>query len=872
MEWHSITAQECLRRLHSDAQGGLSRTEAARRLRETGPNELQRAKRRSLPVRFLAQFSDFMVLVLLAAAAVSFLASRIEGTNDYVDSIIILAIVVVNAVTGLIQESRAEHAMEALRRLSSPRARVIRGGHEETVDAAQLVPGDVVRLRAGDVAPADLRLLESHGLSADESALTGESLPAEKDANAVLPENAAVGDRRNMIFSPSAITAGNALGVVTDTGMRTQVGRIAGLIASQEPPKTPLQKRLAQTGRWLGAGALVICAMIFLIGLLEHTPPLDMFLLSISLAVAAIPEGLPAVVTIVLAVGVRRMAAKKSIIRRMPAVETLGSASVICSDKTGTLTENKMTVRTVAGPGGEVSLSSREAGRILTLAVLCTNCTGTRGHYRGEPTETALANACGEEKSSLEQLWPRVHEIPFSSSRKRMTTVHRRPNGGYRIICKGAPDVLARYCAGGCGSFLSKNEAMASAGLRVIGVAYRDTDSLGPDSELERNLTFAGLMGLTDPPRAGVREAVAQCRAAGIRPVMITGDHAATASAIARELGILTDSGQVLTGAQLDELSDAELKKAVRSCDVFARVSPEHKVRIVRAFQANGEVAAMTGDGINDAPALRAADIGCAMGRGGTEVAKGAADMVLADDNFTTIVAAVREGRGVYANIRRTVHFLLSCNIGEILTVFAGFLMGLPSPLLAIQLLWVNLVTDSVPALALGVEPIEPGVMRRPPARRGESLFSGGMGWRIAVEGCLIGAFTLLAYSFGRAFFDADPAEPVIGRTMAFAVLSFSQIAHTFNMRGGPVFSRKRKGSRLLPAAALCVGLQCAVLVIPPLAGLFDVAALSAQEWLAAAGFSLAPAVIVRMQAWLNNSLHRGGTASVQGSGFSAGR
>ena len=852
MEWQRLTAQECLRRLDSDAKAGLPRGEAARRLRETGRNELARARRRSLPVRFLAQFSDFMVLVLLAAAAVSFLASRMEGTNDYVDSIIILAIVVVNAVTGLIQESRAEHAMEALRQLSSPRARVIRGGREETVDAASLVPGDLVRLRAGDVAPADLRLLEAHGLSADESALTGESLPAEKDANVVLPENTPLGDRRNMVFSPCAITAGNGLGVVTETGMRTEVGRIAGMLASQETPKTPLQKRLAQTGRWLGAGALAICAVIFLIGLLENRPPLEMFLLSISLAVAAIPEGLPAVVTIVLAMGMRRMAAKKSIIRRMPAVETLGSASVICSDKTGTLTENRMTVRAAAGPGGEVPLSSREAERILTLAALCTNCTGTRGRYRGEPTETALANACPREKSELEQLWPRVHEIPFSSSRKRMTTVHRRPHGGYRIICKGAPDVLARYCTGGAGAFLARNEAMASAGLRVIGVAYRDTDALGPDAELEKNLTFAGLMGLTDPPRAGVKEAVAECRAAGIRPVMITGDHAATAAAIARELGILTKTGQVLTGPELDGLDDAGLKKAVRSCDVFARVSPEHKVRIVRAFQLNGEVAAMTGDGINDAPALRAADIGCAMGRGGTEVAKGAADMVLADDNFTTIVAAVREGRGVYANIRRTVHFLLSCNIGEILTVFAGFLMGLPTPLLAIQLLWVNLVTDSVPALALGVEPIEPDVMRRPPAKRGESLFAGGMGWRIAIEGCLIGAFTLLAYSFGRAFFDADPSQPLIGRTMAFAVLSFSQIAHTFNMRGGALFSRERKGSRLLPAALLCVGLQCAVLLFPPLAGLFDAASLNAEEWLAVIGFSLAPAAIVRAQGWIN--------------------
>ena len=852
VEWQNKTAAECLRGLGSDGKKGLSHAEAARRLKETGTNELAGPRRKGLLARFFAQLSDFMVLVLLAAAAVSFLASRIEGTGDYVDSIIILAIVVLNAVTGMIQESRAEHAMEALKKLSSPRARVIRGGREETVDAAQRVPWDLVRLRAGDIAPADLRLIESNGLSAGESALTGESLPAAKDAGVVLPEKTPLGDRKNMVFSPSEITAGNGLGVVTATGMRTEVGRIAGMIASQEPPKTPLQKRLAQTGRWLGAGALAICALIFLIGLLEHTPPLDMFLLSISLAVAAIPEGLPAVVTIVLAVGVRRMAAKKSIVRRMPAVETLGSASVICSDKTGTLTENRMTVRTVAGASGEVAAHSQEGKRILSLACLCSNCTGGAGSYRGEPTETALAAACPEEKSELERRWPRVHEIPFSSSRKRMTTVHRRPGGGYRIICKGAPDVLARYCVGSCTGFLAKNESMASSGLRVIGVAFRDTDALPTEREMEQNLTFVGLAGLSDPPRAGVKEAVAQCRAAGIRPVMITGDHAATASAIARELGILRRDGKALTGQELDALSDADLKRAVRTCDVFARVSPEHKVRIVRAFQANGEVAAMTGDGINDAPALRAADIGCAMGKSGTEVAKGAADMVLADDNFTTIVAAVREGRGVYANIRRTVHFLLSCNIGEILTVFVGFLIGLPSPLLAIQLLWVNLVTDSVPALALGVEPIEPGVMQRPPAKRGESLFSGGMGWRIAIEGCLIGAFTLAAYSVGRVFFDPDPMNPVIGRTMAFAVLSLAQIAHTFNMRGGPLFSPARRGSRLLPAALFCIFLQCSVLLVPPLAALFDAALLTPAAWGAVAAFSLAPAVLVRLQMLIN--------------------
>ena len=836
-----MAAQDCVRRLETDAKAGLSRTQAERRLREAGRNELEGGKRRGPAARFFSQFTDFMVLVLLAAAGLSFAAAWLEGNGDWVDPVMILLIVVINAAAGAAQEGRAERAMEALRRMSSPKARVVRGGREQQIDAALLVPGDVVRLTAGDVVPADLRLIETNGLQAGESALTGESLPVEKDADAVLPADTPAGDRRNMIYSPAEVTAGSGL------------GRIAGLIQSQEAPKTPRQKRLAQTGRWLGAAALLLCAVIFVMGLAEHMEPLEMFLLSISLAVAAIPEGLPAVVTIVLAVGMRRMAARRAIIRRLPAVETLGSASVICSDKTGTLTENRMTVRVIATAAGEDSPRAKSGRELLRMAALCTNCTGARGRYRGEPTETALAEACQEEKAELDRAWPRVQELPFSSERKRMTTVHRRPGGGYRVICKGAPDVIARCCSGSCAVFLKRNESMASRALRVIGVAYKDVPSLPAGGELERGLTFAGLVGMSDPPRAGVKEAVAQCRAAGIRPVLITGDHAATAAAVAREVGILPEDsavpeGAVLTGRELDAMNGVDLRRAARTCRVFARVSPEHKVRIVRAFQENGEVAAMTGDGVNDAPALRAADIGCAMGRGGTEVAKAAADMVLADDNFATIVAAVREGRGVYANIRRTVRFLLSCNMGELLTVFAGFLMGLPAPLLAIQLLWVNLVTDSLPALALGVEPIEGGVMRRPPPKRGEGLFSGGMGWRIAVEGFLIGACSLAAYSVGRVFFDADPWNPVIGRTMAFAVLALAQIAHTFNMRGGPLAPGAHRGSRLLPAAALCTAMQCGVIVFPPAAELFGAQPLNAVQWLAVAAFSLAPAAVVRLE------------------------
>ncbi len=850
MEWQSIPPEECVKRLGSDGGRGLEPQEAARRLRQYGRNELARPKKKGILRRFLAQFSDFMVLILLAAAAVSFVTSYLQHSRDYVDSIIILAIVVVNAVTGMVQESRAEKAIEALKKLSSPKARVLRGGREQLVDAALLVPGDIVRLRAGDLAPADLRLLQANGLKAGESALTGESLPVGKEAAALYPAGTPLGDRKNMVFSSSSIAAGNGTGVVVATGMETQVGRIAHMLASQEAPQTPLQKRLAQTGRWLGAAALLICLVIFLMGLLQSIPPLEMFLISISLAVAAIPEGLPAVVTIVLAAGVRRMAAKRSIVRHMPAVETLGSASVICSDKTGTLTQNRMTVTELRGPYGPVGLHSEEGRRLLSLAALCNNSTESGGRFLGEPTETALAAACPERKSELEAKYPRVREIPFSSSRKMMTTVHRRPGGGWRIISKGAPDVLAAHCAGPTAALLRGNEAMARRALRVIGVACRDTDSL-PDGEagLEQGLTFCGLVGMIDPPRPGVKEAVAQCRQAGIRPVMITGDHAATAAAIARDIGILTPGDEVLTGRELDALSQQELEQRASRCAVFARVSPEHKVRIVKAFQKNGHVVAMTGDGVNDAPALKAADIGCAMGQSGTEVAKSAAEMVLADDNFTTIVAAVREGRGIYANIRKTVHFLLSCNIGEILTVFVGFLLRLPTPLLAIQLLWVNLVTDSLPALALGVEPIDGSVMTKKPAKPKESLFSGGMAYNILVEGCLIGALSLAAYTIGRAFFDPDPASPLVGRTMAFAVLSLAQVAHTFNMRSeGSIFCSRHKGSRLLPAALACAVLQCAVILFPPLSGLFKTVPLSGAQWGVVALLALTPIAVVELE------------------------
>ena len=860
LEWQSLSKEECASRLGTDLKFGLTAAQVSQRLRECGPNELEKTKKKNLAARFFSQFSDFMVIVLLIAAGISLITSYLQHDSDYIDAVIILAIVFINAVTGMVQEDRAEKAMETLRGLSSPQARVVRGGRPQTVPAAGLVPGDLVLLKTGDLVPADLRVAEAVNLKAEESALTGESVPSAKDPDAVLPAGTALGDLHNLLFSASAVTSGHGSGIVVATGMNTQVGRIARMIGNQSAPQTPLQHKLSQTGRYLGVGALVICLLIFIMGLFQKVPPLEMFLISVSLAVAAIPEGLPAVVTITLAIGVRRLAAKRAIIRRLPAVETLGSASVICSDKTGTLTCNRMTVVELRNAQGILRPGSAQALRLLRLAALCTNCEIIGGQVRGDPTEAAVVRAASPELFRRDALdCPRVMELPFTSERKMMTTVHKMPGGGYLAVVKGAPDVLFPKCVSGTAA--GQNEAMASRALRVLGVACRHFPDL-PEKpeEAERELVFCGLIGMEDPPRPEVGEAVALCSQAGIRPVMITGDHAATAAAIAGQLGILKERSAVVTGAQLNRMSDEELERNIYRYTVFARVSPEHKMRIVRAFQARGEVVAMTGDGVNDAPALRAADIGCAMGLSGTDVARAASDMILTDDNFATIVSAVREGRGIYENIKKTVHFLISCNIGEILTVFVGFLLRLPSPIPAIQLLWVNLVTDSLPALALGVEPLDETNMQKRPPKRGESIFAGGMTYNILVEGGLIGALSLLAYSIGRAFFDADPASPVIGRTMEFAVLSLSQVVHSLFMRSDRSIFRQdhARNPQMVLSAIACVFLQAAVIVVRPLGEIFKTAALTEMQWLVVAALSLVPLAVVELEKAVRKRFDRG--------------
>lgn len=863
MEWQSLSREECIRQLKTDPKRGLTVPQVEQRSREYGQNELREGKRPGLIAKFLEQFKDFMVIILLIAAAVSFFTSLFRHDSDYIDPIIILLIVIVNAVIGVAQESRAEKAIDALKKLTSPESVVMRDGKRVKIASKEIVPGDIVFLTEGDFVPADLRILEAHNLRAEESALTGESLPVEKSAELVCGDKTPLGDRKNMLYSSSSVAAGRGVGVAVATGMETQVGKIAHMIHSEEAPQTPLQKRLAHTGKVLGIGALAICAVIFIMGLIQSVEPLDMFMISISLAVAAIPEGLPAVVTIVLAMGVRRMANCRAIVRRMPAVETLGSASVICSDKTGTLTQNKMTVVEVAGYDGVLTKQDTQARRILELAALCNNCTVSGDKIQGDPTEAALLAASPVPKDQLERRMPRVREIPFQSARKMMTTVHRLDNQQYRIITKGAPDLLMERCTT-CqgGSFTApmdqqvrrelqrRNEQMASRALRVLGVAYRDVKQLPPENEWEKDLVFCGFIGMIDPPRPEAERAVRLCKKAGIRAVMITGDHVATAVAIAGKLGMMGPEDKALTGQQLDQMEQRDLERNIYQYSVFARVSPEHKVRIVKAFQKRGEIVAMTGDGVNDAPALKAADIGCAMGISGTDVAKGAADMVLTDDNFATIVEAVREGRGIYANIRKTIHFLISCNIGEILTVFMAFLLQLPLPLLAIQLLWINLVTDSLPALALGVEPIENDVMEQPPHRQNESIFAGGMGYNILVEGCLIGALALLAYSVGRAFFDMDPSYPIIGRTMAFATLSFSQIVHSYNMRSSHSLFRIGflSNPQLLVASVICTIMQVSVIAVAPVAQIFKTAVLSGAQWVAVALISLVPFVVVEAE------------------------
>ena len=868
--WYTLSTKEVEKQMQTNIEFGLNEKQVEDKQNKFGLNKLEEKKKESIVIKFIKQFNDFMIIILIIASIISAVVARLEGSNDYFDSIIIIAIVVFNAIMGLVQEAKAEKSLEALKKMTAPTCRVKRNGKISTIKSEQIVPGDIVLLEAGNYVPADCRLISSSNLKIEESSLTGETVPILKDANCMLKEKTALGDMVNMAFSTTIVVNGHGEAIVTDIGMNTKVGKIAKMIITNEAPETPIQKKLGEVGKSLGIACLGICLLIFVIGLLKKIEPIEMFMTSVGLAVAAIPEGLPAIVTIMLSIGVTKMAKKNSIIRKLPAVETLGSSSVICSDKTGTLTQNKMQVTKIANINGETN-DKEYIKWLMGMATMCTDVEISRENGKieltGEPTEKAIVNKAldeGQNKNELYNVMKRVKDIPFDSSRKMMTTIHKMPNG-YRVITKGAPDVLLKRCNkvydNGNVTTLdysktklieNQNNKMADEALRVLAIAYLDIPNLPSkiDTEtVEKNLIFIGLIGMIDPPREGVKEAVATCKKAGIKTVMITGDHIITAKAIAKDLGILRGSDLAVTGEELDKIPQSILQKNIMNYSVFARVTPEHKVRIVKAYQSTGAVVAMTGDGVNDAPALKNADIGIAMGKNGTDVAKNAADMVLTDDNFVTIVEAVKQGRNIFDNIKKAVHFLIATNIGEIVTIFLGLILGLKSPLLAIQLLWINLVTDSLPAIALGLEKPETDIMNKKPRDSKKGIFADGLWQRIITEGTMLGILTLVAFSVGNYLYDIE-----VGRTMAFVSLGLLELVHSFNIKSEETIFKVGlfENKYLLGAFILGALLQIVVVVIPSVAEVFKLVPLTQVQWMYTFGISILPLVIMEIQKAFN--------------------
>ncbi len=887
MREYALTREAVTEHWGSHAKQGLSEELAAERFEEYGPNLLEEVVGVSPWRQFAGQFSEFIVLVLIAAAVLSGIL------QEWMDAIAILVIVVLNAILGFIQEYRAERALEALKKMAAPVARVIRGGEVRNVPAEELVPGDVIALEMGDLVPADARLLEDHLLQVDEASLTGESVPVKKRAEAVLAENAPLGDRCNMVYASTVVTYGKGAALVTATGMDTELGKIAHLVQTMGRESTPLQDQLEKVGKLLVYGCILIVAGVFGLGLWRGVPPVEMFLTAVSLAVAAIPEGLPAVVTIALALGVRRMVQRNALIRKLPSVETLGSATVICTDKTGTLTQSEMTVRKIGlldrtievtgdgyDPEGGFFVEGRPVGPgehdlqlALRIGVLCNNAALKRGDEEasrwrivGDPTEGALLSAAGKAgiwRGDLEADYSMLEELPFDSNRKRMTTIWRGPDGRLAAYVKGAPDVVIGLCTsiqknGGATDattadkegLLTLNHRLADEAMRVLAVAYRDlgAELTEPSVDaVERNLVFAGLMAMKDPPRSEAREAIATARRAGLEVVMITGDHKSTAVAIAKELELYREGDIAFTGSELDEIDDERLNEIVEKIRVYARVSPEHKLRIVRAWESRGHVVAMTGDGVNDAPALKEADIGIAMGITGTDVSKEASDMILTDDNFASIVAAVEEGRAIFDNIRRFIHYLLSCNIGELLTMFLASLLGLPLPLLPIQILWVNLATDSLPALALGVEPAEPGGMERPPRPPSEGVITRRIAGIMLLQGLVIGFLTLGAFMFEYFVMGGGVDR---ARVIAFSTTIFAQNVHAFNVRSNR-YSLFKLGLLsnpwLLAAFGVVIVSELVIIYVPFLQPIFKTMPLGAQDWALVAVLGLMPLVIMEI-------------------------
>ena len=897
-KWFNKTVKEIEEYLQTNMENGLSNTEVKKRQEESGFNELKQTKKKSLFVKFLEQFKDFMIIVLIIAAIVSGIVGVAQG-EGITDTIIILIVVIANAIIGVAQEAKAEKSLEALQKLSGHEAKVLREGSIQTIPARELVEGDIVVLDTGDYVPADLRIFEAVNLKSQEASLTGESVPVEKQAAVIEQEELPIGDRSNMLFSSSLITYGRGRGIVVSTGINTEVGKIAEMISETEKQETPLQKKLNSLGKTLGIVALIICVIIFVIGIIQGREVISMFMTAVSLAVAAIPEGLAAVSTIVLAIGVQKMVKRNAIVKRLPAVETLGSSSVICSDKTGTLTQNKMTVQKIfvnhtvydvsnLDENSDFIKYNKENQEVQLLVYNGMLCNDTKisddGTLTGDPTETALVDIAlklGFTKNIYNEL-PRVDEIPFDSERKLMTTVHER-EGKYIVYTKGGVDELLNICTSyidhgeikqDLESFIpvieNTNEKMAKDALRVLAFAYKELDHKPEKEEMENNLIYVGMYGMIDPPREEAKLAVDKCKTAGIKTVMITGDHKITATAIAKKLGILENESEAITGAELDKISDEDLEKNIRNYSVYARVSPEHKVRIVKAWQKNGEIVAMTGDGVNDSPALKTSDIGCAMGKVGTDVAKEAADVILVDDNFATVVSAVEEGRRIYDNILKVIQFLLSSNVGEIVvlllaTLFSGVIakiagisnVGALNILMPIHILWINLVTDSLPALALAFDPANDDIMNRKPLKQTKGIFTKGMTFRIVYQGIMIGLITLIAFIIGLKTtttpiegLTLDQSKIEVGQTMAFIVLALSELVHVYNIRDNKksIFKGKVLNNRILMGATIIsAALMFVILLIPALRTIFSIPVLPMNNILETILLVFSPILIVEI-------------------------
>lgn len=893
-KWFNKKIEDIEKELETNREKGLTEEQVIEIRNQKGYNELQTAKKKNIFQRFIDQFKDFSIIVLIIAAVVSGIVGISKG-EGITDTIIIMIVVIVNAIIGVAQESKAEKSLEALQKLSDHASKVIRNGNLQVVPAKELVPGDIVVLDTGDYIPADLRIIEESNLKSQESSLTGESVPVEKTVETIENTEIGIGDRKNMLFSSSLVTYGRGRGIVVETGMTTEVGKIAGMINSTEKQETPLQQKLNKLGKTLGIVAIIICIVIFIIGILQGKELIPMFMTAVSLAVAAIPEGLVAVSTIVLAIGVQKMVKRNAIVKRLPAVETLGSSTVICSDKTGTLTQNKMTVEKIfwndairdAENISEDEID-RELEKLVYANMLCNDTKISKdGTLTGDPTETALVDMAFNLNfdPSIYDRSARVQEIPFDSERKLMTTVNEM-NGKYIVYTKGAIDELLKKCIAyeinnkvydDIGNYINKirekNEEMAKEALRVLGCAYKEIDHIPSKEEMtqiENNLIFIGMVGMIDPPREEAKVAVEKCKTAGIKVVMITGDHKITATAIAKKLGILENEEEAITGSELEQMTDEELEKNVRKYSVYARVSPEHKVRIVTAWQKNGEVVAMTGDGVNDSPALKKADIGCAMGLVGTDVAKEAADVILTDDNFATVVSAVEEGRKIYDNILKVIQFLLSSNVGEIIVLFlATLLTPLISKwfeitdissleiLLPIHILWINLVTDSLPALALAFDPANSDIMERKPIKPGKGIFTKGMTWRVIYQGIMIGLLTLGAFMIGLGTtktpingLTLDQSKIEVGQTMAFITLSLSELVHVFNVRNNKKSIFKTgifSNIKLIGAVIISALLMFVILLIPELREIFSIPVLPTENIIELVCLVLAPIVIVEI-------------------------